>query len=124
MACSNLAAILEGKTMKLITKDIERKLAKNGLDKGKDHVPVVKFFNPTGSATWLITESDPNDPDILFGLCDMGMGYPEIGSVRLSEIKSVRLPFGLKIERDMYFTGDRTLSEYADRARGMGYIDA
>ena len=33
-----------------------------------DPCPVVKFFNPLGSATWLATELD-RDGDTLFGLC-------------------------------------------------------
>lgn len=39
-----------------------------------DPFPVVKLFTPDGGATWLLTELDPDDPDIAFGLCDLGMG--------------------------------------------------
>ena len=53
----------------------------------------------------------------MFGLCDLGMGFPELGYVSLQELESVELPFGLKIERDMYFTPDKTLKEYASVAR-------
>ena len=53
----------------------------------------------------------------MFGLCDLGMGFPELGYVSLQELESVELPFGLKIERDMYFTPDKTLSEYVELAR-------
>ena len=77
--------------------------------------PYLKLFSPTGSATWLITEIV--DEDTLFGLCDLGMGFPELGYVSLQELESVELPFGLKIERDMYFTPDKTLKEYASVAR-------
>jgi hypothetical protein len=48
---------------------------------------VVKLFNPCGAATWLLTELDPDDPDIGFGLCDLGLGSPELGSVRISELE-------------------------------------
>lgn len=34
-----------------------------------DPLPVLKLFTPDGSATWLLTELDPDDPDIAFGLC-------------------------------------------------------
>jgi hypothetical protein len=37
-------------------------------DREIDHKPVLKIFNPCGSQTWLLTESDPDDPDRLFGL--------------------------------------------------------
>jgi hypothetical protein len=40
----------------------------------------------------------------MFGLCDLGMGFPELGYVSLNEMKAVRLPFGLGIERDLHWT--------------------
>ena len=51
-------------------------------------LPVVKLFTPDASATWLLTELDPADPDLAFGLCDLGLGCPELGYVRLSELES------------------------------------
>ena len=100
--------------MKLITEEIKAKLASNKGDANVDK-PYLKLFSPTGAATWLITEIV--DEDTLFGLCDLGMGFPELGYVSLQELESVTLPFGLKIERDMYFTPDKTLSEYVELAR-------
>ena len=52
------------------------------------------------------------------------MGYPELGSVSLSEIAAVRGRKGLPIERDLHFTADRPLSAYADDARFQGAIRA
>lgn len=60
-----------------------------------DFYPVVKFFMPDGAATWRLSEADPTDPDIAFGLCDLGFGTPELGSVRIGEIASVRGPLPL-----------------------------
>jgi hypothetical protein len=119
--------------VKLFTKSILTKLAKNGVatraaqQAGKpepDHKPVLKIFNPAGAATWLITESDPDDPDCLFGLCDLGMGSPELGSVLASELSSVRGRFGLPLERDLWFSADKPLSQYADEARKAGRLEA
>jgi Protein of unknown function (DUF2958) len=84
-------------------------------------VPVVKFFNPVGAATWLFSELD-EDGDILFGLCDLGFGCPEMGSASLSEIAAIKLPFGLTIERDLCFEGRFPLTIYADAARVAGSI--
>ena len=115
--------------MKLITKEIDRQLrtygerSARGIDTS-DARPALKLFNPCGAATWLISERDPENPDILFGLCDLGFGTPELGSLSLSEIESIRLPFGLKIERDIHWTPSATLSEYADKARKEGRIVA
>ena len=103
--------------MKLITKEIERKLPALGATDGKDpsSVPVVfKLFNPAGAGTWYITEGDLTT-GTLFGLCDLGMGA-EIGYVDFNELKGVKLRFGLKIERDLHWEG--TL---ADAMKITGY---
>lgn len=86
-----------------------------------DPVPLVKFFNPCGAATWLASELDP-DGDVLFGLADLGFGCPELGSFSLAELRRVRLPFGLGIERDLFFEARFPLSAYADAARRTGSI--
>ena len=108
--------------MKLITKEIENKLSKNKGD-GKDK-PYLKLFNPAGSGTWLISKIEGVEKDLLFGLCDLGQGSPEIGYVSLNELKSLKLPFGLKIERDSSFEPKMSLSEYAAKARAEGGIYA
>ncbi len=106
--------------MLLLTQDQRARLIANGQSRG-DHVPVVKFFNPVGSGTWLFSELD-EDGDTLFGLCDLGFGCPEMGSASLSEIAAVTLPFGLAIERDLHFEGRFPLTIYADAARLCGGI--
>jgi hypothetical protein len=89
-----------------------------------DLKPVVKLFCPWGQGTWLLSELDPEDPDLAFGLCDPGLGFPELGSVRLSDLEALRGPGGLRIERDRWFRPTRTLGAYADAARAAGRIDA
>lgn len=106
--------------MLLLTQDQRARLIANGQRRG-DHAPVVKFFNPVGAATWLLSELD-EDGDTLFGLCDLGFGCPEMGSVSLAEIAAVTLPFGLTIERDLCFQGRFPLTIYADAARVAGGI--
>ena len=103
-----------------LTQDQRARLIANGQRRG-DHVPVVKFFNPVGAATWLLSELD-EDGDTLFGLCDLGFGCPEMGSASLAEIAAVKLPFGLAIERDLHFEGRFPLTVYADAARLCGGI--
>jgi hypothetical protein len=107
----------------LITPELRSRLLANGSAKQEtDHVPVVKLFFPCSAATWLITEMMPDNPDILFGLCDLGMGFPELGYVSLSELEAVRGPLGLGIERDAGFEPKHPLSVYADAARLHGVI--
>lgn len=104
--------------MKLLTPQLTALLTANGKASG-DHTPVVKFFSPVGSGTWLFSEIDG---DILFGLCDLGFGYAELGSASLSEIEALCLPLGLTIERDLLFEGCFPLSVYAEAARVRGAI--
>lgn len=117
--------------MKLLTKDIYERLLRNGrlqvelAKKGEseaDFMPVVKLFTPDAGCTWLLTELDPYDNDIAFGLCDLGMGTPEIGSLQISELEAVRGKLGLLVERDRHFEPTKTLTEYAREARAAGRI--
>jgi len=71
---------------------------------------------PTLGATWLLTELDPNDPDLAFGLCDLGLGEPELGYVCLTELETLRGPMGLPVERDLHFEADKPISAYAAEA--------
>jgi Protein of unknown function (DUF2958) len=118
--------------MELLTAGLQARLLDNGrkqepvrgTDGEIDFHPVVKLFTPDANCTWLLTELDPENPDIAFGLCDLGMGFPELGSVSISEITGVRGPLGLPIERDLHFTAKKPLSAYADEASRLGHIKA
>lgn len=88
-----------------------------------DLVPVLKLFNPVGPGRWLLTELAA-DGDTLFGLCDLDMGFLELGCVSLAELKAMRLPDGLRIERDLYFVGRVPLSMWAILASRMGSVRA
>lgn len=110
---------------KLLTKAIHDKLLKNGSlpdSKKQSLKPALKIFG--GSAcTWLITELD-SDGDTMFGLCDLGQGYPELGYISLQELSEARFQFGLPAERDRWFEPSKTLAEYADQARIEGRVVA
>ena len=111
--------------MALLTKALRQALLANGAHRDgldRDPVPVAKFFNPCGAAT-LATELDA-DGDTLFGLADLGFGCPELGSFSLAELAGVRLPFGLRIERDLHFSTTHRLSAWAEAARRAGSIMA
>jgi hypothetical protein len=118
--------------MILLTPDLRFTLRANAINRraatrdGKpepDPVPVVKFFLSAGAATWLATELFVDD-DTLFGLADLGFGTPEMGTFSLSEIASVRLPFGMGIERDIGFESIHPISVWANAARVVGSISA
>ena len=119
--------------MQLITNEIRIQLELNYIENQKaemsdydiDPKPVVKLFNPCGAQTWLITEIEPKTNNA-FGLCDMGMGSPELGYVAIDELAALKLPGwgNMGIERDIHFEANMTISEYADQARETGSIAA
>jgi hypothetical protein len=111
--------------MTLITAAQRQKLLENGRaqrdaidrqDQVLDFQPVVKLFTADGNATWLLTELNP-DIDLAFGLCDLGLGEPELGYVSLKEPTAARGPLGLPLECDLHFAPTLTISAYAERAR-------
>jgi len=84
--------------MKLLTKELTEKLNRAGYAGTK---PICKLFTPWGRATWLITGIEDG---ILYGYADLGMGCVEWGGIESVEsLEAVRGPFGMKIERDLYW---------------------
>ena len=89
--------------MKLMTKEIERKMpALYSTEEvaGEDKILRVKYFTPWAGWTWFGVEYDP-ETKVFFGFVD-GMDS-EWGYFSLEELESIKGPFGLKIERDLYF---------------------
>lgn len=101
--------------MLLMTKELEKKFEKYPLysqeGKGMESDVVVKYFNPCGAGTWLITEGEKQDDGnwLFYGYCNLFEW--EWGYIMLSELESVRLPFGLGIEREIYVT-DGKVKDY------------
>ncbi|WP_298700177.1 DUF2958 domain-containing protein [uncultured Variovorax sp.] len=89
-----------------------------------DPLPVVKLFTPDAGATWLLTEIDPDEPSMAFGLADLGLGFPELGFVSLDELATVRGHLRLPIEQDTGFRANQAVSAYAAAARAAGRIQA
>jgi hypothetical protein len=106
----------------LLTIEDRVRLLVNAIADDRDPPPAVKLFTPDASATWLISEVDPDDPDRLFGLCDLGLGCPELGYVSLAELSALKGPLGLPVERELHFVADKPLSAYADEACTKGRI--
>jgi hypothetical protein len=90
--------------MLMMTKEIERRLpALYSQEKVTDPTIQAKYFTPWTKWTWYVLEAEKQENgDFLF------FGYvvgdeKELGYFTLSELTSVRGPFGLKIERDLHF---------------------
>ncbi len=106
--------------MNLFTDEQLEKMRSNGSSENRDknHTPVVKLFMTNTACTWLLSEIDPEAPDIAFGLCDLGMGFPELGYVSIQELQSATIPKKLVfLERDEDFVGKYPMSAYAAAAR-------
>ena len=94
--------------MKLLTPELKQRFAEIGnQENNKNPLVIAKFFSPVGGATWFATEYDP-ETNICFGYVkdlvpsENGI-YDEWGYFSITELESIRLPFGLKIERDLHF---------------------
>jgi hypothetical protein len=101
--------------MKLLTEEIKKAFLKQGdteyRDK-KDIKIIVKYFNPCGVGKWYCYEYFPEDRTFMAFCLLLGPDCAELGYVSLDELESIRVPpFGLKIERDLYFGDEHTLQE-------------
>ena len=107
--------------MELVTDELRQELLNNWNSEDQDLQPVLKIFSPIGASTWIIASMNPNDNDTMYGLCDLGMGSPELGYVPLSELQEIRVPFmagvEMELERDLYFEPKHSLATYVDAAR-------
>ena len=103
--------------MLLLTDKQRKNLAESWYD--TPQMPTVKLFDPVGAATWYLSSIDPDDTNIAFGLCDLGMGFPEMGNVDINELDTFKGKLGLGIERDLHWqpTNGQTLTELYDEVR-------
>jgi hypothetical protein len=89
--------------MKLVTKEILKKAnSQYKLGSDMNQNIVAKFFDPYGSWTWYLMNTDPKNNDYCWGIVD-GVEV-EVGSFSISELQSIESPFGgSRIERDKFW---------------------
>jgi len=103
--------------VKLLTKEIERRFEKfppySQDGKGREAEVLVKYFNPTGVGTWIVTEAEKQEDGDwwLYGLCELGHGY-EWGPILLSTLQNFVGRFGLGIERDIYVVKGQKVKDF------------
>lgn len=122
--------------MKLVTKAMASELMaaySHSAETGESGKKIIaKFFTPWAGATWFISEGMPVDlngepTDIdracdwhLYGFADLGHGpaMAELGYVMLSDLEGLRGPAGLKVERDLHYSGEMSdvMAEYGRAA--------
>lgn len=99
--------------MQLMTKELEKRFEKFPLysqdGKGDEAIIAVKYFNPFGSGTWLITEGEKQEDGdwMFFGYCHIFEW--EWGYVRLSELEKIGF-----IEKDLYLDNNAKVKDEID----------
>ena len=113
-------------TEPLITDQERAQLLANGRGRAAgfaiDPLPVVRLFTPDAHATWLLAWLDSADGDTATGVVDLGLGMPELGEIKLSDLASIVGPNKLPVMRDRYFKAVRPLSEYLRLAQENGSV--
>jgi len=66
----------------------------------KGDLPAVYVFMPGTSVTWVLWEYDPESNEA-FGLADLGLGFPELGYVSVSQLEEIKSPDNLPVEVDV-----------------------
>lgn len=90
--------------MKLLTQELVDRFQQIGRQEDKsDPIIIAKFFNPTGAGTWYATEYNPSDKTFYGYVSIFGDWNDEWGYFSLTELESLKGPYGLGIERDIYF---------------------
>src|SRR3546814_11982087 len=68
--------------------ELRSRLVANGMrtrvGEAHDPYPVVRLFTPDAAASWLLTERDPDDPELAYGLSELGLGAPKHDPARLA----------------------------------------
>ncbi|MBI7805296.1 DUF2958 domain-containing protein [Pseudomonas aeruginosa] len=110
----------------LTTADERAQLLANGAARAAgqdiDPMPVVRLFTPDAHAIWLLAAFDPADGDTAWGLIDLGIGMPALGTVKLSGLAGIVGPQQRPVLRDAYFHAAWPLSEYVYLAQRDGSI--
>jgi hypothetical protein len=87
---------------------------------------IAEALDDLPNATVLDGELDP-DGGLAFGLCDLGMGEPELGYVSLIELTTVRVKLSLPFVRNLHFEAEKSISSigrvdlaFRDPGRALG----
>ena len=110
--------------MKLLTKEIRNRLPKLYSQENEEGnaIAYVKFFCPWNQWTWYATEGEPVLDDAGQEIDFQFFGWVEgleneMGYFNLSELEYVTGPWGLKVERDLYWSARplKEIDSYKDK---------
>jgi len=110
--------------MKLLTKALIKQLptleatAELGIEESTAY---VKIFNPMGNHQWFLTAYDPEE-NMAFGYVNLNCSRDaELGYISMEELEELKLPMGMKLERDRHFT-KMPLTEVMDAIKNGRHI--
>lgn len=90
--------------MQLLTEELREALPPlYAQEKNDDPWVYCKFFAPDSTYFWYVLEGQQEEDDYLLFAYVIG-AFGELGYVSLNELETTRGPWGLAIERDLYFT--------------------
>jgi hypothetical protein len=92
--------------MELLTVELVSRFRQLG-QQGENPIIVAKFFNPCGAGTWYATEYDPETRTFFGYVSIFGDWNDAWGYFSLDELTAYQGPFGLGIERDLYWQEKR-----------------
>lgn len=104
--------------MELWTKELEQKAINFPLysqdGKGMQAKVLVKYFNPYGAGTWIITEAEKQDNGdwLLFGyfhIFEWEWGFVLLSELQHTKVKVIGYRFGL--ERDLHIDENATVAD-------------
>lgn len=108
---------------KIFNKTVSKAFEKQGYtgEKNTEEIYVIaKLFNPVGGQTWYLYERESED--IFWAFVNLGnKDFAELGTVSMTELLSLKLPFGLKIERDLHFKKMK-LKDVMDKVYAGGHV--
>lgn len=101
--------------MQLLTKELLKKLPKlYEVEQQKDPLVQCHYFLPMTQWNWFVLEFDGKNEffGYVTGEC------PELGYFTLDELRTLKGPFGMQVERDLYFS-PVPLSKIKKEVRGV-----
>ena len=101
----------------LLTGEEIAQLRRNGRE--DDPIPVALLRAYNGWA-WLLAAQDPEYPDKVLGIADLGIEQPELGYISLARLADIEMR--MPIERDKKVKLDQPLSLYMSGASKDGKL--
>lgn len=93
-------------------------------DESEDDVmPVAKLFVTVGAARWLLVAMDPNDETVVEGICDLGSGFVEYGSIDLAKLAEFRDAFDLGVQVDKFWKPKARVEAYLEDGIETGKLN-